>query len=122
MNMISLFKLLKDKTIIPVESQLTSSGYLLLSTSSAHFIYDILRVAADIGLLKSPEELDLYTIVLFILFTVGVAAHYWIQTQHIMTVNYIHRAGGSIPTMSKLTLIYLIALNFADWMNWALTP
>ena len=38
-----------------------------------------------------------------------------------MTLNYFHRAGGSLPWISKLTLIYLIALNFAEWMNLSLT-
>ena len=92
MNMVSLFKLLKDKTFISFESQLTSSGYLLLFTSSAYFMDSIWRLAADIGLL-SPMEQDLYKTALIILFTVVRAAYYWIQTQHIMTVNYIHRAG-----------------------------
>ena len=121
MNMVSLFKLLKDKTIISFESQLTSSGYLLLFTSGGYFMYSIWRLVANIGLLNFPVEQDLYKTALFTLFTVVVAAYYWIQTQHIMTVNYIHRAGGSIPTMSKLTMIYLSALNFADWMNLSLT-
>ena len=121
MNMISLFILLRNKTILPVESQLTSSGYLLLFTSSAYFLYGIFRLVADIGLLNSSDEQDLYQTALFILYTVAVAVYYWIQTQHIMTLNYIHRTGGSIPTMSKSTLIYLIALNFADWMNLSLT-
>ena len=121
MNIASLFKLLQDETIIPVESQLTSSGYLILFTSSAHFIYGIWRLAADIGLLKTPTELDLHTIALCTFFTVAVVFQYWLQTQHIMTVNYIHHAGGSIPLMSKLTLIYLIALNFTEWMNLSLT-
>ena len=61
MNVISLFKLYRNKTnIIPFESQLTSSGYLLLTTSSAYFIYGTWRLAADIGLLNFPVEQDLY--------------------------------------------------------------
>ena len=120
MNIVSLFNLHRDKTAMRVQSQLTSSGYLLLFTSSAQYVYTVWRLAASIGLLCFHHRLDVSSIAIHIFFAFMVVLHIWSQTQHIMTVNYIHRAGGLVPKMSKLTLIYLIALNLADWMNMSL--
>ena len=120
MNIVSLFKLHRDKTAIRVQSQLTSSGYLLLFTSSAQYVYTVWKLAANIGLLCLNHRLEVSSIAIHILFAFTVVLHIWSQTQHIMTVNYIHRAGGVVPKMSKLTLIYLIALNLADWMAMSL--
>ena len=124
MNIISLCHLHRDKsnTILgPTQSQLTSSGYLLLFTSSANFIYGIWKLAADIGLISSRQESDVSAIVLYTIFNFVAIIHVWIQTQHIMTINYLHRARRNIPQMSRLTLIYLIMINFVEWMCLSIT-
>ena len=121
MNIISLWKLRKDSNIMPTQSSLTSSGYLLLFTSGAHFVYCVWRLAANIGLLGFPQELGICTNLFYIFSTVTAMTEVWIQTQHIMTVNYIHRSGRKIPKMSKLILIYLMSLNLADWMYLSLS-
>ena len=121
MNIISLRKLYKDSTIMPTLSSLTSSGYLLLFTSGAHFVYCVWRLAANIGLLGFPQELGICTNLFYIFSTVTTMTEVWLQTQHIMTVNYIHRCGSKIPRMSKLSLIYLISLNLVEWMYLSLS-
>ena len=118
MNAISLVKLHRDKTKLPIHAQLSSSGYLLLFTSAAAFIFNFERFVAEIGVLcTGNHQLETSTLIMYTIYTVSVVAHSWIQTHHIMTVNYIHRSGGKIPKFSKFTLIYLIAINFNEWIS-----
>ena len=117
MNIFSLRKLRKDSTVMPIQSSLTSSGYLLLFTTGAHFIYCVWRLAANIILLGFPQELGVCVNVFYIFSTIAM----WIQAQHIMTINYIHRSGQRISRTTKLILIYLIAINLAEWMYLSLS-
>ena len=121
MNIYSLRKLRKDSTIMPFQPSLTSSGYLLLFTSGAHFIYCVWRLAANIILLGYPQELGVCINLFYIFSTVTTTTAIWIQTQHLITINYIHRSGRRIPRIIKLILIYLIAINLSEWMYLSLS-
>ena len=116
MNLFSLFRIRRDKTNVPIKSQLTSSGYLLLFTTCARFVFNIWKLAANIMLLNIPNEFGASSIVFYFFFTAMFILFCWSQTQHLVTLNYLHRAGKVIPQMSKLILIYLISINFAEWM------
>ena len=78
------------------------------------------KLFANAGLLCFRHGLEVTSIAVQTIYALMSVLHIWSQTQHIMTINYIHRAGGVVPKLSKLTLIYLIALNLADWMSLSL--
>ena len=116
MNIFSLLRLQKGTTNMPIKSQLTSSGYLLLCTTCARFVFNIWKLATNIMLLNISTDLPASTIVFYFFYTAMFLIFCWSQTQHMITLHYFHRAGRVIPQMSKLILIYLTAINFAEWM------
>ena len=116
LNIFSLSRLQRCTTNMPLKSQLTSSGYLLLFTTCARFVFNLWKLATNIMLLNISTELSTSTIAFYFFYTGMFIIFCWSQTQHMITLNYLHRAGKDIPEISKLILIYLTSINFAEWM------
>ncbi len=116
--LVSLCRLNKITINIPKAKVLNGGDYLLLCTSSAIFVYDILWIISEFGyLLVQPNTADTKETLFELCFWVGSIVHVWGQTQLILTVQNIYQSAKA-PKMDrfiKFTLIYLVAINTGLW-------
>ena len=113
--LVALYKLNKMNICMRKSQHFTGTDYLLLCTSSALFVYDILLIIGLVGLLVVRRDINTYVTILEIIFWAGSIVHIWAQTQFIITSQYVQRSLQKIPKFSRYTLIYLMSINAALW-------
>ena len=86
---VALYKLNKMNICMRNLPHFTSTDYLLLFTSSAIFVHNILRMIALIGLLVVRSKIDTYGTIFQIIFWALSIVHIWGQTQFIMTAQWL---------------------------------
>ena len=98
--------------------QLFNSGeYLLLTTAAINFVYSILIMIASIGALAENTKPDEYvTYILQLIFSIFIVILVSIQTQFVMACHTWHRSGRKLPRIARYTLIYVAAMNIAEWL------
>ena len=115
MNVVSLRKLQTSNVDIAKVQQFTSSDNLLLLLSTVNFVYLFLRTigAAGVFLIERTSEFTLIFYTIFTLVTIGAV---WVQTQLIVTANYVYRSVQKLPKFVEFTLIYIVAINMSNWL------
>ena len=114
---ISLYKLNNSKIDIKKSKHFTSTDYLLLFTSSAVFVHNILQIFSLIGFFVTRSNVSTLEILYEILFwVISAIGHIWGQTQLLMTAQYIRRSQQKLPKFLRFTLIYLVSINLGLWM------
>ena len=116
MNLICLHILQKSSDGIPQIKHFTTSDLLLLTTSAAYFFYFILRSIANINIVIDDWKPEC---MLYLVINIGSIVHIWVQTQFIMTAHYVHRSVRRLPKTTEFTLIYVAAINLAEWLGLA---
>ena len=114
-QLLALYKIYKSNICMQKSQHFTSTDHLLLFTSSAMFVYDVLRIIALIGSLAYRGNIDTFGTILQIIFWVFSIIHIWGQMKLLMTSQYIHRSMQSIPKFSRFTLIYVMSISVGQW-------
>ncbi len=109
-GLLSLKKLQTSSENIMKVKQFTTEGFILLFTTSAVFVYTLLKFFAAF---ESSGSLD--QTIFFIGFEIGCIIRYWFQTQMIITAHYVRRSAQKLPKIVEFTLIYVIAINLIEW-------
>ena len=115
MNVFSIRTLQNSNENILECKQFSTSDFLLLFTSAGYFVYLFLRIIASVGVFIVQSESNT-TNVLLVVFTLISVVDIWLQTQFIITSHYMHRSVQKLPKVAQFTLIYLIAVNLAEWL------
>ena len=93
---------------------LNSSEYVLLLGTCSDSIYYVLRIVATIGYLDLDSTADIERGIAWLYFIYSVIAIFqiWVQTKLLITV---HRK--RIPQFFKYFLVFISAINFAEWFQ-----
>ncbi|XP_072050116.1 uncharacterized protein [Amphiura filiformis] len=110
--LVSLYKLNKNNINITRIKPFSSSDYLLLFTSSALFVYNIVRVIAQFGrLIHAGQNATTLEVIFQIVYWIGSIIHVWGQTQLILTAQYIFTSAyQKMDKFTKFTFIILLQL------------
>ena len=113
MNFISLHKLQRSSDSIPQMKHFTTSDLLLLITSAGFFVYKVLRSITSLNIFIDDREPEY---IVYLIISIGSIVQIWAQTQFIMTAHYVQRSVQRLPKSAQFTLIYVAAINLADWL------
>ena len=115
--LIVLHNIHKSSGSARMSPSLVGSDYLLLSSAGVNFFYFLMRAIAAAYSLSSHLSYFIFLMVFSILSIVQM----WLQTQLLLSINYLTRSGNKISKMAKHCLIYLAFINISEWLQMSLT-
>ena len=120
MSVVSLFRSYRNIRYWSV--RFTSSDYLLFLTTIANFIGFILEFIACASILSARfVHYQLGDAIVRIIWAITAIIQVWVQTQLLLASRSLRRQGRSISKLTKICLIYTIALNVAMWLLLAIS-
>ena len=120
MSMVSLFKSYRNNSYW--SAGFSSSDYLLFFATIATFIVFILEfIAATTILSVKVKQYRLDQAIFVSVWAVACIMQAWVQTQLILASQGVCLQGRSISKLTKICLIYTIAVNVAVWLQMAMS-